>query len=98
MLAICGAEGGPAGVNGALSSEYGLAPTAFVAVAKAEFALGDDVHRWRDQGPPCLMTACCVDSNTVEVKHGGPLSFGGEHPKYPAAWLYSSRFGHPHVC
>ena len=37
MLAICGAEGGPAGVNGALSSEYGLAPTAFVAVAKQAY-------------------------------------------------------------
>ena len=34
MLAICGAEGGPAGVNGALSSEFGLAPTAFAAETK----------------------------------------------------------------
>ena len=37
ILVICGAEGGAAGVNGALSSEYGLAPTAFVAVAKQAY-------------------------------------------------------------
>jgi hypothetical protein len=34
MLVICGAEGGAAGVNGALCTEFGLSPTAFAAETK----------------------------------------------------------------
>jgi hypothetical protein len=28
--------------------------------------------------------------------HSGAVSLGWEHPKYPTALLYSSRFGHQH--
>jgi len=49
---------------------------------------------YRGSPPLCLVTACCVDSNRVEVKHSGVVSFDGEHPKYATAWIYSSRSGH----
>ena len=37
MLIICGAEGGVASVKGALTSDTGLMPTSFVAVAKQAY-------------------------------------------------------------
>jgi hypothetical protein len=54
-------------------------------VGRAEFALGDGAHRRRDQGHLGLLTAYCADSNRVEVKDIGAVSYGGEHLKYPTA-------------
>ena len=52
-------------------------------VGSVEFALGDGVHRWRDQGHPCLAIALCIDSNVCRlgVIQGGVVSFTREHLK-----------------
>ena len=54
-------------------------------VGRAEFALGDGVHRWRDRGHPCLARACDFTSGlwSTGKLHSGAIWRDNTYRKWP---------------